>query len=109
VPIKKAVAAYREKRLNCAQSVFQAFDASDEKVSAAGTLGRGRAEGGLCGALHAALVLAEPDKRESFRRTFAEKAGSERCVEIRKGRKLSCLQCVELAAKLMTGAETGGS
>jgi len=101
MPAKKAVIAYREKRLNCAQSVFYAFNASAETLSASERLGRGRSEGGLCGALHAALELVASDRRESLRRGFAEKAGSERCVEIRKERKLHCVQCVELAALLV--------
>lgn len=109
MPLKKAVAAYREERLNCAQSVLRGFQGAkgiaEERIAAAGSLGRGRADGGLCGALHVALELAEEGSRDALRRSFVEKAGAERCVEIRQGRKLSCVQCVELAAKLLMGKE----
>ena len=66
----------------------------------------GRAEGGVCGALHAALRLSgKKETKEFLRREFVEKAGSEHCREIRRLKKLNCDRCVELAAKVLTEQE----
>jgi hypothetical protein len=109
MPIKKAVAAFREERLNCAQSVLRGFqhikEIPEERIAAAQSLGSGRAEEGLCGALYAALELSEEGKKPTLRRLFAEKAGAEHCREIRKKRQLPCVGCVEVAARLLI--ETG--
>jgi hypothetical protein len=112
MPVKAAVHCYSNERLNCAQSVLKAFrdlaDVSQQEIDDARRLGGGRAENGVCGALHVALRLAaEPGAREAIRRDFVEAAGSEQCRDIRKGKTVSCLQCVELASRLLHEALPG--
>jgi hypothetical protein len=72
---------------------------SDE--SAPPETGRGKADNGTCGALHSALLLDDPEKKESVRKSFVEVAGSEQCREIRAQNLISCLQCVEVAARFL--------
>ena len=108
MPVRRAIAAFKIERLNCAQSILRAFQAergiSEEAIRKAGNLGHGRAQGGYCGALHAACELIEGETGRSLLRTaFAAKAGSWECREIRKSRMLTCAQCVELAATLLAG------
>ncbi len=114
MPVKRAMAAFRTERLNCAQSVLRGFQLekgiSEDAIRQARQLGQGRAEGGCCGALHAACELAENDAaRSGLRKAFTAKAGSEKCRDIRKSRTLSCEQCVVLAATLLASSPGGSS
>lgn len=101
MPVKRALEAYTEERLNCAQSVYRGFQSPEEKIVAAQNLGGGKAEGGRCGALAAALDLAGGEAADKLLEAFTAKAGAERCREIRARKEVSCAQCVELAAKLL--------
>lgn len=101
MPVKRALVAYTEEKLNCAQSVYRGFQASPEKVAAAQKLGGGKAEGGRCGALAAALDLAGEAAHGKLLVAFTAKAGAEQCREIRAKKEFSCAQCVELAARLL--------
>jgi hypothetical protein len=106
MPVRAAVHSYTNQRLNCAQSILKAFqerkDISQDEINDARKLGGGKAEKGTCGALHAALsLLDDPEKKESVRRSFVEVAGSELCREIRALNLISCLQCVEVAARFL--------
>ena len=106
MPIQKALHAYRHERHNCAQSIFRGFQEakgiSEQTIQLAKALGGGWAPAGRCGALHAALDLAGNDEaKERLTRAFVEKAGSETCREIRKHRKLTCEECVRLAAETL--------
>lgn len=86
------------KRVNCAQAVAEGLGAM-ALSPALSACGGGRAEGGRCGALHAALLLVPVDKKEELAAAFRSETGSERCREI----KLSgfpCVKCVEIAARL---------
>jgi hypothetical protein len=110
VPIVKSLSAYRNEKKNCAQSILVGFrDACgvpEAEIDAARTAGGGRAEGGLCGALYAALRLSgENETKQTLQRQFVEKAGSERCSDIRQLKKLSCAECVELAATVLSEQE----
>jgi hypothetical protein len=110
VPIEKSLSAYRNEKKNCAQSILAGFreecGVPGTVIEAARAAGGGRAEGGKCGALHAALQLcAAEGTKESLLQQFIEKAGSERCREIRQLKKLSCEGCVELAAKVLAEQE----
>jgi hypothetical protein len=112
MPVQRAIAAFKTRRLNCAQSVLRAFQqehgVTEDKIEAAGHHGGGRAEEGRCGALHGALQLADDDSaRDNLRKAFVAKASSEKCREIRKNKTLSCEQCVELAAELVAGLKRG--
>jgi len=107
-PVHRANEAYAKDKLNCAQSVLKGFQVelgiSDERISAAKALGGGRAENGRCGALHAALSLADGEEAKSrLACAFSETAGAEACREIKRLGKLNCAACVELAAKLLAG------
>lgn len=104
--IEKAREAYTQEKLNCAQSVLRGFQAQfqigEERIAEAKAWGGGRAENGYCGALHAARLLGAADETKSrIHSRFVESAGSDRCREIRGLKRLSCKECVELAAQLL--------
>lgn len=86
------------KRVNCAQAVAEGLgvEALSPALSACGG---GRAEGGRCGALHAALLLVPEEKREELAEKFRSEAGSGLCREI-KAAQFPCVKCVEIAARL---------
>ena len=91
---------------NCAQAVLKAFEehlgVTEDQISAHAKLGGGRAEDGLCGALFAAKLLVESSgQAEELAERFTQKAGSQRCREIRKLKNLTCAQCVHNAAELV--------
>jgi len=100
-----ALRAYREEKLNCAQSILRGFQKkyglTEEQITEAKKYGGGRAEGGLCGALYAALLMADDAKKKQLRERFLAEAGADRCREIRAAGKLTCGGCVELAAKIL--------
>ena len=62
--------------------------------------GGGRAPGGRCGALHAALRITPEDKHEDIIQGFVAETGSELCKEIKTVCKTPCTKCVEVAAEL---------
>lgn len=95
-------------KLNCGQAIVSAFrdkfPVPEDIANAFSGFGGGKAPGGLCAALYAAHVLLEknmPDKSEDCLRSFSSCAGALRCGEIRKLRKLTCVGCVEEAARLL--------
>lgn len=108
-----AMAYHRYRCGNCAQSVAHAWNEAHPDrpadVDAFSCCGGGRAPGGLCGALHAGCVLAGESAAESVKRAFAEKSGGFlTCREVRAARKLTCNECVGLAAELLEqNAEQG--
>ena len=100
-----AMAYHRQRRGNCAQSVVHAWDEKHPDrqagVAAFAPCGGGRAPGGLCGALHAGCALAG-DAAETIKREFSEKSGGVlTCREVRAAKKLTCNECVGLAAELL--------
>ena len=106
MPVERAVTAYKTERLNCAQSVLRAFQCCrnihEDDITAARRYGGGRAEEGLCGALYAALQLAEaPAFRERIRDEFVTSVGSDQCLEIRRAARVPCVECVRQAASLL--------
>ena len=110
MPKNKTMSIYRSGKQNCAQSLYSGFQdllqVSGDTIDSARKLGGGRAEGGRCGALHAALDLARhEDTKERLRSRFEELAGSQSCREIKSGKLLSCVQCVELAATVLAEHE----
>ena len=105
--VQRALAAFKTERLNCAESILRAFQQqmglSEQTIQQATQLGGGRAEEGRCGALHAVLILIDDEgMRSSVREAFVTRAGAEKCRDIRKRKSLSCAQCVELAATLLS-------
>jgi len=104
--VKEAVHSYTKDKLNCAQSILKAFrhrkDITESEIDSARALGGGKADGGVCGALHAALLLHDgEEEKRCMRENFSARAGSEQCREIRAKKMLTCVQCVELAAELL--------
>ncbi len=106
MPVTRALKAFREERLNCAQSVLKAYKdrhgVSDEQILQAKADGGGRAVDGMCGALYAAVVLAgSEDDKSRICAEFEQVAGARRCRDIKSGSGYPCDKCVELAAELV--------
>ncbi|WP_066628380.1 C-GCAxxG-C-C family (seleno)protein [Labilibacter marinus] len=93
-----------EEGYNCAQAIFKTFQSElkidEQTILEAKNSGRGKADGGTCGALYAALKLTTSDEvRKKLESTFISKAGSTLCKTIRANRRLSCKGCVRVAAE----------
>jgi len=96
-----------QERYNCAQAIMRAFrdrlPVSDKTLKTCQKFGGGRAEGGVCGAVHAAHMLIEdPELVRQLDDLFSRQAGSVRCREIRRLKKLSCRECVDLTFEIMS-------
>jgi len=87
------------KTHNCAQAVA-AGCGYEELVPSLAAMGHGKAPGGRCGALHAALAATPETFHAGICRDFVVHAGSELCKELKQNR-VSCEACVELAASLL--------
>lgn len=105
---KDAVKYYHgEENFNCAQAILKAyqeeFDIKDEQIDEYKDFGRGRAEGGLCGAIFAVKKLIGNQKlSEHVEQSFSHAAGGvPTCREIRKLKQLSCRGCVKTASQLL--------
>jgi len=100
-----AAAYFRGKHgYNCAQAILKAFaplSGFDQScLDRFAHFGGGRAPGGECGALFAAkAILRDSIAKQEVEKAFVASAGSTRCRAIRKGRTLSCEQCVQTAAE----------
>lgn len=64
--------------------------------------GGGRVEGGTCGALYAALQLADEQQKPELIDTFQQAAQHTTCEKI-KGKTLPCQDCVRAAAEALAG------
>lgn len=93
---------------NCAQAVAAAWaDAhgnSPELVERFKPCGGGHAEGGLCGALYAAMQLRPADKN-AILEAFQKIAQGTLCSEIRPLRHMTCTERVGLAAEILDRLE----
>lgn len=85
---------------NCAQAVA-AGSGREDLVTELSVCGGGRAPGGLCGALHAALLLVKPENKEILKEAFSAAAGALTCQEIKGTTKYPCAECVRTAAELV--------
>lgn len=108
MPINKAkkhfLGSDGHERLNCAGAIIKAFTELDPKDKDLICKGGGRAPNGECGAYAAAKFILEKgysEKLEDFREHFIDMAGSTKCREIRKLKKIGCLGCVEKAAEYL--------
>jgi hypothetical protein len=105
-----ALSVFRKdpERLNCDQSVLHAWRevTADSSLALAQLkpFGGGRAPGGLCGALHAACLIA-PERADALKRNFAAQLGSVSCRELRAAKVHPCETCVAQAAELLTTEE----
>ena len=95
-------------RYNCAQSVIKAcsdlFEVSPDALDAHASFGGGNAPDGYCGALYAALYILnikKNDKSEECKKYFLRYSGALTCREIKSGKKVSCVVCVEKAAEFL--------
>lgn len=104
---QKALEHYKgAKKYNCAQAIMKAFqdfgDYDDTFIEQYQAFGGGRADGGLCGALYAAKVIAESaGKADKVEKRFGKEAGSTICRTLRKEGHVSCRDCVALAARIL--------
>jgi hypothetical protein len=96
------------KRSSCTNSVAWAFrdkfGVDDKAFLELDMFSGGRAPEGLCGALYAVKLIMERGgygEFEKIRSAFKEAAGSDKCREIRALKKLSCAECVSMAAELL--------
>lgn len=90
------------ERDNCAQAVHRSLSKysrhEEEKIRELAAAGGGRAPEGLCGALYAAKQVLPAERRAQLREMFEQNAGAVQCREIRRGRRMSCRDCVATAA-----------
>lgn len=112
MPIERAKKNYQGlngKRLNCYQSVIDAFQSlsgyDQVEIDAGAAFSGGRAPEGVCGAIYAAKVILDKAGRAQDFKTFCQRFlaqnGSLQCREIRAKKKISCLGCVEAAAAFL--------
>jgi hypothetical protein len=105
--IKKKASDYYHgiQNYNCSQAVLKYqqvnYKIAEQKIQSFARYGGGRAEGGICGALYAALSLVNTTQQPLLKTKFEKKAGSSKCREIRKTGKVSCHTCVDVAANLL--------
>ena len=88
------------KKFNCAETIAEAFG-HGELLSQMHFCGGGRAPEGICGALHAALLLIPAEDHAAVKQEFLERAGSLLCDELKNTCKTPCLACVRIAAALV--------
>lgn len=86
---------------SCAQAVFKAFrpDVSESELDALKANSAGKADGNVCGALYAARLLVDANKRAELDAFFQEHVGDMRCREIKSKFRTPCRDCVIIAAK----------
>lgn len=102
---ERALSTFRQPPClyNCAQTVCAAFGRNDLLEQMKGC-GGGRAEGGTCGALHAAICLAGPDRADSVKVAFHMECGGTHCRELKGGKPMvPCQKCVSTAAGILEG------
>ena len=90
------------KTHNCAQSVAAGCGRED-LVAALASCGGGRAPGGLCGALYAALLQLPAEQHESAKAEFIRRVGAPDCRTIKSQFKTPCAQCVAAGAEIASG------
>lgn len=90
---------------NCAQAVALGAGHAELKEQLA-VCGGGRAPQGLCGALHAALLLTPEAEHERLTGEFVRQTGAMTCRAIKGGTPPTpCARCVAVAAALIDGAK----
>lgn len=109
--VKKAQDLYIGKapgpRLNCAQEVAEVlkdrWPLSETQKRTLSLCGGGMAPEGVCGSFYAVqmLIKEQPELIEDCRQIFIQQAGSEKCREIKKLRRLSCLGCIAKSVEFL--------
>ncbi len=97
INLERAASVFHQPplRANCAQSVAL-LAGREDLVADLAACGGGRAPGGLCGALHAALLLTPAEKRDEVIETFRQEAGATTCRELKGVVKTPCQKCVAI-------------
>ncbi len=95
------------EKYNCAQAILKTYqdkyNIPQEMIESYSKFGGGRVDGGICGALYAVrTILKDKDMIANADTLFSEKAGSIQCRNIRKLKKISCSDCVDLAANILS-------
>ena len=99
MPSAEEIFARVPKTHNCAQSIA-AGCGREELVDELADCGGGRAPGGLCGALYAALRMLPEEKRAEAKAEFIRRIGSSDCRTIKTQCRIPCAHCVAVAAEL---------
>lgn len=94
------------ENMNCVQSVMKSAQEeagiTDQEIADARSLGRGKAEGGCCGALFAAKqILGSTVNPSEIEERFSKVTGGTRCRHLRELNKVPCTVCVSAAAELV--------
>lgn len=104
----KAALLFRgQARYNCVQAILKhyqpVFNTTDQEIESHRSSGSGNIGNGECGAYYGCVIQAKDNVSVavSLKETFEKEAGSIYCKDIRKLRKLSCRECVSLAADVM--------
>lgn len=100
-PEEKALSLFRQppRHLNCAQTICATMGRED-LVEAMQNSARGKAPGGTCGALYAAMTLC-PDRAQELHAAFTGELGANTCATL-KGAGTPCPRCVLTAVRLLT-------
>ncbi len=109
--MKKFAQHYHSNHLgNCAQSVGAAWANAHKKdinevTPRFAACGGGRAEGGLCGAVYAAIALYPEQKGKILENFKAVTGGFVNCKDVRSLKVISCNECVGVAAEIVQRIE----
>ena len=111
--LKSANYFMKTDKLNCAQSVLKYFEKyrpiDVETMKRFAKCGGGNADGGVCGALYAAIHLADkPATIIKLKQEFNGKAGCITCKGIKQKKIMSCNSCVDLAVDILINNLDGG-
>lgn len=104
---QKSISYFRTPPCNytCAQAILkgfqQEFAIKDDLVDEFAEYRGGRAPDGVCGAVYAANYLLRQKGFEPINETFAAKAGSDKCIEIKGTYRFPCPDCIILADQLI--------
>ena len=98
--LAEALYSQKPKKYNCAQAVVKTFG-RDDLVETMKCCGGGRAPEGLCGALHAALLILSDEKQEVVKKEFQQATGDIQCRSIRQVGKTSCTEFVRIVAGVL--------
>ncbi len=99
---QKAMSLFRQPplRLNCAQTVCAAMGRND-LVPAMQNCNVGKAPGGTCGALYAAICMA-PEREHEMRELFRRTLGADTCAQLKRDGRVPCPQCVCTAVRTLS-------
>jgi len=104
---------YSARKYNCAQKILTVF-ADQFKIDKSliddfRHHGFGRSPGGECGAIFAAkyLLRKQPLVAKEIENKFLHAVGETQCKAIRRQRKISCKECIQIIIDLMQEAVKG--